>query len=74
MPTPTPKDARQAYQGIISVEAFPYSRKRIEFFQCLLLHCEIGLEIHVGRFDTFVTEPQGNSGDINPSLEQMYGC
>jgi len=55
------------------VEAFPFPRKRIEFFQRLLLPSQIGLEIHVGRVDTFMTEPQGDGGDIDPGLEQMHG-
>ena len=54
------------------MEAFPASLDRIEFCQRLLLHREIGLKIHVGRFDTFMTKPQGDGVDIDPSLEEMH--
>ena len=43
------------------------------FSQCLLFHRKIGLERHVGCFDTFVTEPQRHRGDLHPSLQQMHG-
>jgi len=26
------------------------------------------------RFDTFMTKPQGDGGDIDSRLEQMHGC
>src|SRR5437870_8674796 len=52
---------------------FPYPLNRYEFFQRLFLHLSIGLEIYVGRFDICVTEPEGDDGYINPSLEQRHG-
>jgi hypothetical protein len=55
------------------VESFPFTLDWVKLSQRLLLHGKISVEIHVGRFDTFMTEPQGNRGDIHASLEQMHG-
>jgi hypothetical protein len=55
------------------LKAFPPALNGIEFFQGLLLHRQIGLQVNMGRFDAFMTQPQGNGGDINPSLKQMRG-
>jgi len=55
------------------VEALPWSPDGIQFFQCLLFHGKIGVKVHVGRFNTFMAEPQRNGGDIHASLEQMHG-
>jgi hypothetical protein len=59
-------------QRFICVESLPSTLKRIELFERLLFHRQSSLEIHVGGFNTFMTEPQGNRGHINPRLEQMH--
>jgi hypothetical protein len=57
---------------IIRVESRPSSRKRLALFERLLFHRQIGLQIQVGGFTTFMTAPQGNGGHRNARLEQMH--
>lgn len=38
------------------------------FFQCTLFCLKIGIEIHVSRDRTFVTEPQRDDIDVNSRL------
>lgn len=55
------------------MEALPSPPNGLQFFQCLLFHGKIGVQGHVGRFDTSMAEPQRNGSDIHASLEQMHG-
>src|SRR5713101_3348576 len=46
-----------------------------EFAERPLFRGEVCLKIDMGRFDTFVAEPQGNDGDIYSGLQQVgYFC
>jgi hypothetical protein len=60
-------------EGILRWEALPYARNRLELFPRGFWHLEIGLAVHVGRFDALVTEPSGDGGPLTPRLEPRQG-
>jgi hypothetical protein len=55
------------------LEALPAPRNRVEFFEGLFLPGKIGLEIHMRRVNTFMTEPQGNGRDVDARLDLQEG-
>jgi len=41
--------------------------------QRLFLEREVGLEVHLGGFDRFVAQPEGNDGAVYARLQQFHG-
>jgi hypothetical protein len=41
--------------------------------ECLLLERHVGLQVNLRGDDRFVTEPQGDDGDVDPGVQQCRG-
>jgi hypothetical protein len=53
-----------------NIKARPRTRQA---FQGPLLEGKIGLDVDVGRLDALVTEPKGDHGHVDASLQQVHG-
>ena len=42
--------------------------------QCFFLHADIDLSIAISCLQTGVSKPCTDDIDINPGLQEMYGC
>lgn len=59
--------------GIAWAIAFPLGLQWRVGIEGAFLHCQVGLDVTMGRDRALMTQPQGDDRDVDASLQQMHG-
>jgi hypothetical protein len=63
---------QERQQAVIGPKSAKRLAHRLNLRECFFLDCQIGMEIGVGGFDAFVSEPQPDHRDIYARLKQGH--
>ena len=66
-----PEKRKQSIIGAVSTRR--WGIRRSGFGQRLFLEREIGIEVHLGRFDGFVAQPESDDGSIDARVQEFHG-